>query len=106
METTTADIFSKIKAIVKGPQGELFTKLWIASMSRWVMNTSPQKTWPIFRVGWMRSSGVNTLPGKIAKAITALLFWRFYNIWLANKQFYGIKKCGNQFILIIPITKL
>jgi len=27
METTMAVIFSKIKAIVKGPQGELFTKI-------------------------------------------------------------------------------
>ena len=27
METTMAEIFSKIKAIVKGPQGELFTKI-------------------------------------------------------------------------------
>jgi hypothetical protein len=27
METTMADIFSKIKAIVKGPQAELFTKI-------------------------------------------------------------------------------
>ncbi len=27
METTLAEIFSKIKAIVKGPQGELFTKI-------------------------------------------------------------------------------
>ncbi|MGO8763415.1 MAG: hypothetical protein ACLP2P_10290 [Desulfobaccales bacterium] len=27
METTIAEIFSKIKAIVKGPQGELFTKI-------------------------------------------------------------------------------
>ena len=31
------------------------------------MNTSPRKTWLISRVGWMRSSGVNTLPGKIVK---------------------------------------
>lgn len=27
METTIAEIFSKIKAILKGPQGELFTKI-------------------------------------------------------------------------------
>lgn len=27
METTMAEIFSKIKAIVKGPQGKLFTKI-------------------------------------------------------------------------------
>jgi hypothetical protein len=27
MQTTMADIFSKIKAIVKGPQGELFAKI-------------------------------------------------------------------------------
>ena len=27
METTMAEIFSKIQAIVKGPQGELFTKI-------------------------------------------------------------------------------
>lgn len=27
METTMAEIFSKIKVIVKGPQGELFTKI-------------------------------------------------------------------------------
>jgi hypothetical protein len=27
METTMAEIFSKIKAIVKGPQGELITKI-------------------------------------------------------------------------------
>ena len=27
METTMAEIFSKIKAIVKGPQGELFAKI-------------------------------------------------------------------------------
>lgn len=27
METTMADIFNKIKAIVKGPQGELFAQI-------------------------------------------------------------------------------
>ena len=27
METTMADIFNKIKAIVKGPQGDLFAKI-------------------------------------------------------------------------------